>query len=450
MKQNVKNDDTQPNNYEINQIKHLIMKEISEKTELEEKIREIKDDLLQLKQEMGGLNATQHQQERYEKHIKILENRLDKANQKFNESIEYDKKLREEIDRLRKERFFFENIYKKLEKELEIIRKKISNNLEGAYDNYEQRDMNQEGFENLKAQMIKKESEYAKILSDIANDLNIRNSRKKSMEGKENYGHAFKGDEVDYNFKNYSKKLKSEQIEQQNENLQEKLQNLQFKFQKLEEFTEQKDVDSFCTKFKKNAQKNFDLFVVISSISKQAKQLESEIKEIEEEINGYKKFKNSKQGIEKNALISELKTKTQKLLHKQDKYENEFKKYSDEFKQISKYIYNLYTVLECDSNVEPNNKMQLESGVNETNVRVYLAEIESKLKLMQRYFEIERMGYEDDFNQKQKVIDKDRPTAKQISENMKNIFASMGKDDYVTSLFRDIENKNFRQNQTRT
>ena len=40
--------------------------------------------------------------------IKILENRLDKANQKFNEAIEKDKVLREEIDQLRKERFFFE------------------------------------------------------------------------------------------------------------------------------------------------------------------------------------------------------------------------------------------------------------------------------------------------------------------------------------------------------
>jgi hypothetical protein len=57
---------------------------------------------------MGGLNASKQVEESYEKHIKILENRLDKANQKFNEAIEYDKKLREEIDKLRKERFIFE------------------------------------------------------------------------------------------------------------------------------------------------------------------------------------------------------------------------------------------------------------------------------------------------------------------------------------------------------
>ena len=90
-----------------------------------------------VKNNMGGLNATQQVQDRYEKHIKILENRLDKANQKFNDSIEHDKILREEIDKLRKERFFFENIYKKLEKDLGSMKYQITDNLQSAYNNYE-------------------------------------------------------------------------------------------------------------------------------------------------------------------------------------------------------------------------------------------------------------------------------------------------------------------------
>ena len=110
---------------DIEKIRQQIIFEVTEKNEYDEKIKEIRGDFLTIKNEMGGLNATQQLQERYEKHIRILENRLDKANQKFNESIEYDKKLRSEIDKLRKERFFFENIYKRLEKELEKSRKEI-------------------------------------------------------------------------------------------------------------------------------------------------------------------------------------------------------------------------------------------------------------------------------------------------------------------------------------
>lgn len=92
----------------IKVLTHQILKELEEKKQLDEKIRELKEDFTLIKGEMGGLNATKNVQEKYEKHIKILENRLDKANQKFNQEIEKDKKLREEIDQLRKERFFFE------------------------------------------------------------------------------------------------------------------------------------------------------------------------------------------------------------------------------------------------------------------------------------------------------------------------------------------------------
>ncbi len=130
-------EDDKSDTFETQQMKNQIIREIAEKKELDEKIKEIREDFLIIKNNMGGLNATQQVQEKYEKHIKILENRLDKANQKFNESIEHDKNLRDEIDKLRKERFFFENIYKKLEKDLGKLKYQITDNLQSAYNNYE-------------------------------------------------------------------------------------------------------------------------------------------------------------------------------------------------------------------------------------------------------------------------------------------------------------------------
>jgi hypothetical protein len=42
------------------------------------------------------------------KEIKNLENRLDKSNQKYNSTVAYNRKLRDEIDTLRRERLVFE------------------------------------------------------------------------------------------------------------------------------------------------------------------------------------------------------------------------------------------------------------------------------------------------------------------------------------------------------
>ena len=422
-KQSAKGDTDQLETPQIQMLKQQIMQEMEEKREYDDKIAEIQNDFLVIKSEMGGLNATQALKERYEKHIRILENRLDKANQKFNDAIEYDKNLRNEIDKLRKERFFFENIYKKLEKELEKLRKDISKNLEEAYDNYEQRDVNQEGFENLKAQMIKKETEYTNILSGIANEMNIRNTRKKAQEKKELK--SFKIDEENsLATKKYTRKLKSEQYQQQQENLNDRLQNLQFKFEKMKEFTNQKDIFALCNNFKNNVQENFDLFLSITMISNEAKKLESEIKEMEEEINMYKKYKNSQQEIERNGLITELKSKTMKLNQKKEEYENETKKYLDQFKHIKNNIQNLFNSLKCEEEMTDVEKITFMGGISENNVMDVLAQIEKKLKYNEKILEHCLAGEEDNIpGGKNESVS--GMSTKQVNDNMKLAFANM-------------------------
>ena len=421
-KQHLKGDADQFDTPQIQMLKQQIMHEMEEKKEFDDKISEIQNDFLVIKSEMGGLNATQALKERYEKHIHILENRLDKANQKFNDAIEYDKNLRNEIDKLRKERFFFENIYKKLEKELENLRKDISKNLEEAYDNYEQRDVNQEEFENLKAQMIKKETEYTNILSGIANEMNIRNTRKKAQEKKELKSFKIDEDNSLAN-KKYSRKLKNEQYQQQQDNLNDRLQNLQFKFEKMKEFTNQKDIFALCNNFKNNVQENFDLFLSITMISNEAKKLESEIKEMEEEIDIYKKYKNSQQGIERNGLIVELKSKTQKLIQKQDEYENETKKYLDQFKHIKNDIQNLFEVLKCEEEMTEIEKIDFVGGVNENNVMFILAQIEKKIKLNEKV--LEQCLNADEDNNGNKNENTSEISTRQVNDNMKMAFANM-------------------------
>ena len=422
-KQQSKGDPDQLDTPQIQFLKQQIMQEMEEKKGFDDKIAEIQNDFLVIKSEMGGLNATQALKERYEKHIKILENRLDKANQKFNDAIEYDKNLRNEIDKLRKERFFFENIYKKLEKELENLRKDISKNLEEAYDNYEQRDVNQEEFENLKAQMIKKETEYTNILSGIANEMNIRNTRKKAQEKKELKSFKIEEDNSLSN-KKYSRNLKNEQYQQQQDNLNDRLQNLQFKFEKMKEFTNQKDIFALCNNFKNNVQENFDLFLSITMISNDAKKLEAEIKEIEEEINIYKKYKNSQQEIERNNLISELKTKTERLKQKKDEYENDTKKYLDQFKHIKNHIQNLFTVLKCEEEMTDVEKINFTQGINENNIMEVLAQIEKKLKFNEKI--LEHCLWADEENAKGgKNENESGISTRQVNDNMKMAFANM-------------------------
>ena len=422
-KQQSKGDTDQFDTPQIQILKQKIMEEMEEKKEYDDKIAEIQQDFLVIKSEMGGLNATQALKERYEKHIRILENRLDKANQKFNDAIEYDKNLRNEIDKLRKERFFFENIYKKLEKELEKLRKDISKNLEEAYDNYEQRDVNQEGFENLKAQMIKKETEYTNILSGIANEMNIRNTRKKAQEKKELKSFKMEEENSLVN-KKYKRNLKSEQYLQQQDNLNDRFQNLQFKFEKMKEFTNQKDIFALCNNFKNNVQENFDLFLSITMISNEAKKLESEIKEMEEEIKDYKKEKNSKQEIERTNLIDELKSKTKKLKQKEEEYKTDTEKYLDQFKHIKDHIQKLFVSLKCEEEMTDVERINFMGGISENNIMGVLAQIEKKIKYNEKILE-HCLEVDEDKIPGGKNESVSGVSTKQVNDNMKLAFANM-------------------------
>ena len=94
---------------------------------MEEDIHTLQQEILEQKKKQRGANGTHERHAQFQKQIRILENRLDKANQKFNEAISKNKRLRETIDSLRRERVIFDNIYRKLEKELHERRGKMAN-----------------------------------------------------------------------------------------------------------------------------------------------------------------------------------------------------------------------------------------------------------------------------------------------------------------------------------
>ena len=68
------------------------------------------------------------------KEIKNLEFRLDKSNQRYNSTVANNNKLRTEIDKLRRERKIFQEVFKKLSQDLDVKKKemerivKIANN----------------------------------------------------------------------------------------------------------------------------------------------------------------------------------------------------------------------------------------------------------------------------------------------------------------------------------
>ena len=58
--------------------------------------------IVEKKSNFGGCNSGSENETLLQKQIKILENRLDKANQKFNEAIAFNRELKQIIESLRR------------------------------------------------------------------------------------------------------------------------------------------------------------------------------------------------------------------------------------------------------------------------------------------------------------------------------------------------------------
>ncbi len=107
---------------------------------MEEQIQIMRQKILQQRRAMGGVNASKDNHFMIQKQIRILENRLDKSLIKFNEAISHNKSLRDHIDDLRRERVVFENVYRKMERELQERKRQMAEIIEVSNQAYEQRD----------------------------------------------------------------------------------------------------------------------------------------------------------------------------------------------------------------------------------------------------------------------------------------------------------------------
>ena len=153
----------------------------SQTGEINKQIKLMQEKILIQRKKMGGVNAARENQLMVQKQIRILENRLDKALVKFNEALAHNKNLREEIDNLRRERVVFDNIYRKLEKELHEKKKQMANIIEISNQAYEARDQAQMEIAAIQQADAKETQEYDETMVSLGKQLEEDKRRKDSV-----------------------------------------------------------------------------------------------------------------------------------------------------------------------------------------------------------------------------------------------------------------------------
>ena len=342
------------------------------------------------RQKMGGINASRENNQAIAKQIQILENRLDKALKRYNEALANNKRLRENIDNLRRERLVYDQIYKKLEKELAEKKKEMARIIEISNKAYEARDAAQSEMQALKAQADKEQSDFEAEWKErgkmIEQDRKMKDFMKKEREKLSQQEH--RGDMTVEQEQSLKKKVLRGNwgIAKDKASIHasmEKVQSYEEAFAKIQAATGIEDIDELVTTFINAEDQNFALFNYVNELNGECEKLEEQIADIKAEIEKYKG-----QGLntdnQRKKILKDLEDRLQRTEAKAEQYEKKYEAAMKTVNALKVGIQSIFNKIGC--NTPANLEMLGKEGVTEANMMQYLGIIEQRTnEILQLY-----------------------------------------------------------------
>mmetsp|Transcript_72323 Transcript_72323/g.205687 ORF Transcript_72323/g.205687 Transcript_72323/m.205687 type:complete len:564 (-) Transcript_72323:150-1841(-) len=374
---------------EADRFQELIEQERRTMKVTSEQVALMKQKILHQRKIMGGVNAARENQAMIQKQIRILENRLDKALIKFNEALAHNKKLRDTIDDLRRERVVFDSIYRKLEKELHEKKKQMANIIELSNLSYEQRDNYQMEIAAIEQANRKEQEDFEEQMATLdgllENELQLETQQggtngKSSPNKGEAYGDLAIEDEallkkkVNKGAWGIAKDKADVQVSM------ERVQNFEEAFNKIKAATGITDIEELVRTFIKNEDQNFSLFNYVNEQTNEIEKLEEQIQQLKEEEQKYAQESGDDVNQHKQ-ILKELEVKLQSTETMVEKYELKCQDTQKTIESLKKGIQSMFTKVECGTET-----MLTDSTVTEANILQYLGLIEQRCnEVLQQY-----------------------------------------------------------------
>jgi coiled-coil domain-containing protein 63/114 len=371
---------------------------------MEEQIHIMKQKILQQRKSMGGVNASKENHHMIQKQIRILENRLDKSLMKFNEAIAHNKTLRDSIDDLRRERVVFENIYRKMERELQEKKQKMAEIIELSNQSYEQRDSyqmevaaieqaNKKEQEEFEEQMVELgrmlETELKLPNQGIGNRPNTRGGGGGSGVGNDGQMNTLTGANGGGGLGSTGGGNSWNQNTEKMDILTsyERVQNFEEAFNKIKAATGISDIDELVKTFIKNEDHNFSLFNYVNEQNNEIEKLDEQIQLLREEERKYA-HESGEDVHQHKQILKELEMKLQASESMAEKYEIRCQDLQRIIESLKRGIQSIYEkIVEEDEDPSTSGFGSLmDPTVTESNMVHYLGIIEQQAnKILKNY-----------------------------------------------------------------
>lgn len=349
----------------------MVKDEKDKQAELDTMIRKKEKAIRDQHKCMGGVHASQQHTQKTVKAIRVKENRLHQANEKFNAMLTENASLREEIDSFRVERTRYENIRKKLDKEKSDLRQEIGEVIDQSTQAYDSRDEAQAKMILLKEKadkdMAQHQQEMKELQRIIDHDKKLREFM--NIKGKER-------EEDDY-LKAWRQKKETEAADKRRRERQEdSIEAYEAAFERISEITKEEDLTLLVNKFIETEDRNFALFNFVNEKNNEMELLSDQIEEIKEEMREFE-HQGSEMEAERKAILKDLEEKQVTSTKNADENDSKIKSVNKILDQLKGGVNSLFAKTNCDSSMITS-MLGSAAGVTDDTIMQYLGLVEQR------------------------------------------------------------------------
>mmetsp|Transcript_40729 Transcript_40729/g.77773 ORF Transcript_40729/g.77773 Transcript_40729/m.77773 type:complete len:538 (+) Transcript_40729:438-2051(+) len=353
--------------------------------ELQRQEETLQAKVMQRRAKLGGPNAPRDSAEQVKKQIKILQNRLEKALAKHNGTLASNRTLRENIDNLRRERLVFNQMYKKLEKEIVDRKKDMLHIIEVSNRAYEAREAAVNEMARLKAQSDREhqvfEAEFKELGRLIEHDRKMRDyMRVRSKDEAE--GANLEDDETHKARKKSGSKsvaLRASQslatVHTSHTADDSQVQSYSEAFAKIQAASGIAEFDDLMSTFISAEDENYRFYKYVDELTQEISRLEEQILDIQKEIEQYRVVDESK-SVSHEGEQSVLQQRLDKTAQKTEQLAAKQQAADSLIETLKTGIWNAYTKLGCD--VPDNREIVGEDGITTRNMMTVLSLLEQR------------------------------------------------------------------------
>ncbi|XP_071946194.1 coiled-coil domain-containing protein 63-like [Antedon mediterranea] len=357
---------------ERDEYRRMINEEKKRQKELEGMTREKEREIHNQHKRMGGVHASQQHTTKTQKAIRVKENRLHQANEKFNSMLTENAEFRDKIDSLRVERTRFENIRKKLEKESADLRQQIGEVIDQSTQAYDSRDEAQAKIILLKEKADKDCAQHKAEMKELQRIIDHDRQLKEFMMIKSRE----RGEEDEQLIALRQKREAEEDERRRRERQEDSIEAYEDAFKKISEITGEDDLNKLVNKFIEVEDRNFALFNYLNEQNNEVEKLQDQIAEIKDEIKMFES-QGAEMETQRKTILKSLEEKQTNSAKDADDFDSKTKGVNKILDQLKAGVESLFTKINCDrSSID--DMLGNTAGVSDETIVQYLGLVEQR------------------------------------------------------------------------